>query len=590
MTTSERAQTSVNQIRARTTLLGELLIKKGKLTDENLQRALKFKKEQGCRLGQALVTLGLVTELDIADALKQQGRVACITLYPEIIDPNVAGEIGEVRSRQWNLVAVNRIAGMTTVAMEDPGDVYRIDELSRIFNTPIMPVRAEPSAITKSLEVVFGKKEEPPPENAADIEDIIASAGEDFAVNLDIGTSNPDAEGENDANLDKPIINLIRRVFEDGYRARASDIHFEARQKAFVVRFRVDGCLYDRLSLPRGWARPCLARLKVLAELDLAQRRLPQDGRAQAEIDGRRVDLRVATTPTIGGESAVIRILDGGRELRDIESLDLDPLQMQRLIGMTECSDGFVMTTGPTGSGKTTTLYGLLKRLNKPDTKIITLEDPVENQLDGVTQINAAPKVGLTFAKGLRSILRQDPDVVLIGEIRDEETAQIAVEAALTGHLVLSTLHTVGTAETITRLTEMGVESYLLADTIRGIVSQRLIRRICKACKQLLDTPPEVLSRLGIDPSGDVMFFHGAGCEECHGTGYKGRVGLYEVMVMTPAIASLITRGKPTEDIQAEARASGMTTLMDDGIRKARAGHTSLAEVLSVTGRQQKQT
>ena len=347
----------------------------------------------------------------------------------------------------------------------------------------------------------------------------------------------------------------------------------------------MDGSLYERLSLPKAWARPCIARLKVVASLDIAQRRLPQDGRAQAEIGGRRVDLRVATTPTLTGEGAVIRILDGGRELRDLESLDLDHRQLEAMQRMLECSDGFVLATGPTGSGKTTTLYGMLKKLHSPATKIITLEDPVENQMDGITQISTHAKIGLTFARGLRSILRQDPDVVLLGEIRDEETAAVAVQAALTGHLVLSTLHTVGTAETITRFTEMGVEPYLLADTVRGVISQRLVRRVCTKCKEQVKPSPEMLQRLGVDPDTAEAFFEGRGCSECHQSGFLGRVGLYEIMTMSPAMCEMVGRGGSTKELQRAAIENGLVTLREDGLRKARLGSTSLSEVLAVTAR-----
>jgi len=319
--------------------------------------------------------------------------------------------------------------------------------------------------------------------------------------------------------------------------------------------------------------------------MDIAQRRLPQDGRAQAEIHGRHVDLRIATSPTLCGEAAVIRILDGGRELRDLESLDLDASQLASLVRMMECPDGFVLATGPTGSGKTTTLYAILKRLNKSDTKIITLEDPVENQLEGVSQISTNAKIGLTFAKGLRSILRQDPDIVLVGEIRDEETAEIAVQAALTGHLVLSTLHTVGAAETITRLVDMNVEPYLLADTLRGIISQRLVRRICAHCRESSPASPEMLERLGLPATDDTLFYQGRGCDTCHGSGYKGRLGLYEIMLMTPEMCSFVREGLATHALHAAACKAGLVTLRDDGLRKARTGQTTLSEVLSVTAR-----
>jgi type II secretory ATPase GspE/PulE/Tfp pilus assembly ATPase PilB-like protein len=351
------------------------------------------------------------------------------------------------------------------------------------------------------------------------------------------------------------------------------------------VRFRVDGRLHDRLCLNREWARPCVARLKVLAQLDLAQSRLPQDGRAQVKIGGRRVDLRIATTPTVVGESAVVRILDGGRDVRTLHSLDLETDQLDALKRMIEAQDGMVLATGPTGSGKTTTLYALLQELNTSFRKIITLEDPVENQLDGISQMNVNVKAGLTFARGLRSILRQDPDVVLVGEMRDEETARIGIQAALTGHLMLSTLHTRGTVESITRLLDMGIESYLLADTLRGIVAQRLVRRICINCKKPVETPADTLIALGIDPDRQRILHQGEGCDACNGTGYRGRVALMEILLMSREICDLIRQNQSSGRILQTAEGQGMHTLRTDAIRKVEAGITTVSEALSLVGR-----
>jgi type II secretory ATPase GspE/PulE/Tfp pilus assembly ATPase PilB-like protein len=563
------------------TPVGQLLQNLGRITAEDLDAALAYKRQRGVKLGQALVELKLVTEEELASALRKQGKIHCINLTAGIVDREVAGELGHDRSRGLGAVAINRIAGITTVAMEDPGDVYTVDEVSLHLKTPVLAVHAEPSRIIETIGEVFETSDDV---ELDALEDIVDTAG-DLDVRLsveDIASGDDDIDGE---DLDQPVINLIRRTLEEAYEARASDIHLEPQTDKFRIRFRVDGSLFERLSLPKAWARPCIARLKVVASLDIAQRRLPQDGRAQAEIAGRRVDLRVATTPTLVGEGAVIRILDGGRELRDLESLDLDHSQFASMQRMLECPNGFVLATGPTGSGKTTTLYGMLKKLHASSTKIITLEDPVENQMEGITQISTHPKIGLTFARGLRSILRQDPDVVLLGEIRDEETAQVAVQAALTGHLVLSTLHTVGAAETITRFTEMGVEPYLLADTVRGVISQRLVRRVCKNCMEEVKPSAKILSRLGVDPDTSDAFLEGKGCSECHETGFLGRIGLYEIMTMTPEMCEMVGRGGSTKELHKAAIENGLITLREDGLRKARLGHTSLSEILSVTAR-----
>ena len=350
-------------------------------------------------------------------------------------------------------------------------------------------------------------------------------------------------------------MNMIWGLLQEAYENKASDLHFEPRRDKVMVRFRVDGVLYERLSLSSAWARPCVARLKVLAQLDLAQSRLPQDGRAQAMINNRQVDLRIATSPTIFGESAVIRLLDGGREIRSIRSLDMDVQQIGYLKKMIKEGEGFILATGPTGSGKTTTLYAVLQEMKSSSRKVITLEDPVENQLDGITQINVHSKIGLDFAKGFRSILRQDPDIVLVGEIRDEETAKIAVQASLTGHMVLSTLHTVGTAEAVSRLQDMGVDAYLLGDTLRGIIAQRLVRRICNNCRKPADIDPDTRAKMGVDEK--VVFYEGAGCDQCYRSGYRGRLAVYEVMLMTADLCDVVRQGKGTDLIRRHALDAG---------------------------------
>ena len=556
---------------------------------EQLQSALEHKHEHGVKLGQALVALGYLSEEDLIEAIRAQGKIHCVNLTPGIIDLHVASDLGEKESRRFHAVALNKIAGYTTVAMEDPSDVYAIDELSLRMQSRILPLYAEPSKISHAIDEVFtrGALAIAQPEVARSVDKLSENAHEEErevrnVVSLD--AFDDVDEGASQEELDRPVINLVRSVLEEAFVQGASDIHFEVRRKDLLMRLRVDGVLYDRTTVPRSWARPVIARIKVLAQLDIAQRRLPQDGRIQFEYQGSRVDLRVATTPTLHGEGAVLRVLDGGRELQNLESLDLDEQQLETIDRIITCRDGFVLATGPTGSGKTTTLYAILEQLNSRDRKVVTLEDPVENEMHGVTQINANPKVGLTFAKGLRSILRQDPDVVLVGEIRDAETAQIAIQASLTGHIVLSTLHTVGAPETITRLADMGTEPYLLADTLRGIIAQRLVRRICTQCRRQVKPSDQLMKRLGIT-DGDVSFFEGMGCDECHETGYRGRIGIYEVMQLTPDLCQLVQRGSSTGDLHDAAVANGLVTLRQDGIRKARNGLTTLHEILAVTSR-----
>jgi len=579
--------------------LGQIFLRSGRLSQQDLDRALQYKQEHNLRLGQALLQLGLVSQEELIDALRRQGRVAGVMLSSAMVDTLVAQKLTEKEWRKLRAIGLNRIAKTVTVAMEDPSDIYVIDELSRRLESRIMPVFAERSSIEQAITSVFSRCILPEPEQAptvgSAVDRLSEAAHHDSSPKAPLGNlaSGSSVEIENlgaiteievDADLDKPVISLVRSVLEEAYVQGASDIHFEPRRDDFLIRFRIDGTLLDRTTVPKTWSNQILARIKVLASLDIAQRRLPQDGRAQFLFKGQRVDLRVATSPTLFGEAVVMRILDGGRKLRSLESLGMQPSQREALERMIECRDGFVLATGPTGSGKTTTLYALLQRLNTRDTKIITLEDPVENELAGVAQINANPKVGLTFAAGLRSILRQDPDVILVGEIRDQETAEIGVQAALTGHMVLSTLHTVGASESISRLTDMGIEPYLLADTLRGLVAQRLLRKICSRCKHEVQPDERVLARLRM---GDAKqrFYEGTGCEECHQTGFKGRVGIYEVLSVTERIRQLIMTGAPSSELRQAAQEEGVISLREDGLSKARAGLTSLKEVLAETGR-----
>ncbi len=578
--------------------IGKYFLERGRITLPQVEAALAYKHEHGVKIGQALVALGLVDEHELAEALRVQGKVFCVDLTPGIVDPKVAVKLGEKASTRFRALAFNQIANTTTVAMEDPMDVLAIDEIAMRMQTRVFPVFAEPAKIERAVQAVFRREalKLANPELSSSVDKLAQIAYQEelgggggpalaSGKNVDLTPVEGDGDGEVALqDLDKPVINMVRSLLEDAFVQRASDIHLEPRRKDVLVRFRVDGDLFERTTLPKSWAAPVLARIKVLANLDIAQRRLPQDGRMQFRYKGASVDLRIATSPTLQGEGAVLRILDGGRDLHSLEQLDFDEAQRERLERIIQCREGFVLATGPTGSGKTTTLYAILQRLIGPDRKIVTLEDPVENEMDGITQINANAKIGMTFARGLRSILRQDPDVILVGEIRDQETAQIAVQAALTGHIVLSTLHTVGSAESITRLVDMGIEPYLLADTLRGIVSQRLLRRVCSDCKVASEPDASILERLSI-PADGTRFFEGRGCTECHGQGYRGRIGIYEVMQLTPLLCGLVEKSAGTEALNKTALEEGLITLREDGIRKARAGHTTLTEVLAATSR-----
>ncbi|MEZ5976839.1 MAG: ATPase, T2SS/T4P/T4SS family [Planctomycetota bacterium] len=543
--------------------LGEILIEQGVIDEAGLAKALAYRREKGVKLGQALVELEITTESAISDALRRQGKVQWIHLSPAILNVGLANELEEDQARDFGAVVVNRIAGITTVALEDPTDLPTLDEISRLLRTRVFAVHADPEEIRRCQDSVYASNSEP----TVEIKDITE-----------------DEDLENEEVSGEQVVRIVQNSIEQAFATGASDIHYETRREDFVVRYRIDGGLVTKLTLPRSWSRSLIARIKVMANMDIAQRRLPQDGRAQMEMGGSRVDLRIATSPCLYGEVAVIRILDGGRKLRNLDGLGFDERQLADLRRMISNKDGFAVATGPTGSGKTTTLYALLQEVNTPDKKIITLEDPVENHLEGGTQINADARSGMTFARGLRSILRQDPDVVLVGEIRDQETAHIAIEASMTGHLVLSTLHTLGTAETILRLMDLEVEPFILADALRGVVAQRLIRRVCEQCSEVVrpqEMHADLLKKTKL-VTEDFSYRKGAGCEYCSGTGYRGRVALYEVMSVNRELGDVIRRSGKTGEIREVMRAHGVMTLAEDALRKCKQGLTTIEEIVPV--------
>jgi type IV pilus assembly protein PilB len=542
--------------------LGEILIEQGVIDEAGLTKALAHRREKNVKLGQALVELGLATDAAISAALRRQGKVQWIHLTPNIVSLKVAQELDEEHSRDFGAIAINRIAGITTVALADPSDLPVLDEISRLLKTRVFAVHADPEEIRHCQDAIFAA-----PAEVAEVKDL----AEDEDLTSD------EVSGDQ-------IVRLVQNTIDQAFASGASDIHFETHRDDLVIRYRIDGGMVTKLTVPRSWSRGVISRIKVMANMDIAQRRLPQDGRAQLELAGSRVDLRVATSPCLYGEVAVIRILDGGRKLRGLDSLGFEERQLADLRKMIGNNDGFVVATGPTGSGKTTTLYALLQELNSPDSKLITLEDPVENHLQGATQINADARSGMTFARGLRSILRQDPDVVLVGEIRDQETAHIAIEASMTGHLVLSTLHTLGTAETILRLLDLEIEAFVLADALRGVVAQRLVRRVCEHCAQVV-RPQEAHLGLLLQTKlvdADFSYKRGAGCEYCSGTGYRGRVALYEVMYVNRELGDVIRREGRTDEIRAVMRNNGVLTLSEDAIRKCKQGVTTVEEILPI--------
>jgi type II secretory ATPase GspE/PulE/Tfp pilus assembly ATPase PilB-like protein len=548
--------------------LGELLVSTGAISAEDLEVALAYKNETGVKLGQALIELRLIDEAELAKALRRQGKMLCVNLTPQIIDASVAEELGEMESRRFGAIAINRIAGVVTVALEDPEDEYTVDEIAARLGGSVLTVHAEPSRVRECIDFIFSS---PASKVLHRLTEVDPSGGDIAALKLDPG----DAQAV-------PVVEMVRGLLEDAFQAGASGLHFETRADRFVVRFRAEGSLHDRLSLPKDWAQPSLARLKAIAGLDPAPSNQPLHARTRLLVRGHPVDLLVATTPTVHGEEATVRLRDGEREVRDLDDLGLDKVQHERLLDIISRKDGILLASGPAGSGKMTTLYAALQRLNRPSAKIIAIETALSYSIDGITQILVDEKADLNYAKALRSALRQDPDVLLVKEIRDPETGKAAMQAALAGHFLLSALRTFGAAETVTRLVELGLEPFLLADTLRGIVAQRLVRRLCAECKRHVTPPERIREHFAIKPQ-DGEFYEPVGCSACHLTGFRGRVPIYEVVNITDEVAVAIARGVPAADLRATFRAMGFRTLREEGVRKVRSGETSFSEVFAVT-------
>lgn len=558
------------------TPLGELLIAEGLVTRSELDAALEFKQERGMKLGQALVALHLVEQSDLANALRAQGKIHCIQLTPAIVQREVAELLGEARSRNLQALAINRIAGVVTVAMEDPTEIYNVDAISVQLGCPVFAVHA--AHVEACIDAVF--KQEGPKRPTLD-EVLVEPETVRSDVKLELARDEDEPAG---LKLDQDVIHIVHAVLEEGFAAAATDIHFEPRPQGLEVRFRIDGAMSERVCLPKQWVRQIPARLKLIANLDPAETNLPQRGRARAEIRGQKVELSIATTPSVLGEAAVVKLRDVAKRPHDLASIGLAPGELENLRRMVYGRDGLVVAAGPQGSGKSTTLYALLAHLNAPDTKLVTVESPVETIVDGATQIGVNRGAGLTYTKGLQAALRQDPDVVLISELSDPETARTAVEAALAGPLVLTSVTSLASAEAVRRLCDLGVPAYHVADALRGVVAQRLLRRICTHCRRAVDPRPELFERLGLSPESGP-YFEGRGCTECQNTGFKGRIRLYEILTMTPELAAIVRRGGDFGELRERARENGLVTLREDGIQKALAGETTLAEVFATTAR-----
>ncbi|KAB2927251.1 MAG: type II secretion system protein GspE [Candidatus Contendobacter sp.] len=560
--------------------LGELLVERQKLAEADLQRARRVREGTGEGLDTLLVKLGLVSERDLAEALAAHLNLPLVRPgdYPET--PATNGGVSPRFLKESRVIPLFEDDQGLTVAMSNPTDDYVLSALRLATGKTITARVGIPSELDVAFERLYGG-------GRSAMGQIVDSIG--LADNL---TDEEQIQHLKDLASEAPVIRLVNLMVARAVESRASDIHIEPFENRLKVRYRVDGVLREVESPPSRLSAAVISRIKIMAKLNIAERRLPQDGRIQLRAQGKEIDLRVSTVPTLWGESVVMRILDKASVVLDFEVLGFGPRTLKRFLDILHLPHGILLVTGPTGSGKTTTLYTALQTLNTPERKILTVEDPVEYQLEGINQIQAKPQINLTFANALRSIVRQDPDVIMIGEMRDLETAGIAVQSALTGHLVLSTLHTNDSAGSITRLLDMGVDDYLLTSTISGILAQRLVRLLCANCRQPYPALPELVEEMRLrrfSEGRDITLYKPIGCEQCGGTGYRGRAAIMEFLVMSDPLRRLVLKHADASALQAEAQREGMDTMYEDGLRKAVAGLTTLEEVLRVTTQQEQE-
>ena len=548
----------------------------GVLTQDQLEQALAEQRISHRRVGEIALAKGWVSKNDLLQALARRLGVKYIDLPTHRLDPVASELISQRDARRYSALPISFVNEHTVlVAMADPSNIVAVDDLRILTGFDIEPAVADAEDIVAALAK-------------------LKATDEQVSEQLAMRTSETEEEGSHDELKDireqvdaAPVVKLVNGILARAADESASDIHFEPQSKEMLVRFRHDGVLHETLTIPKRLQAGVTSRLKIMADLDIAERRIPQDGRIGLTVGGRPIDMRVAALPTVYGEKIVIRLLDRSNVMLRLEELGFSEQALARYHRSFTKPYGAVLVTGPTGSGKSTTLYGTLNILNTSEKNIITVEDPVEYRLAGINQVQINPKAGLTFASGLRSILRCDPDIIMVGEIRDRETAQIAVESALTGHLVLSTLHTNDAPGALSRLTEMGVEPFLTASAVDCVIAQRLVRRLCESCKEPYQANEEMLQRLDFPEHAvqnwrDVTLFHAVGCSRCNNTGYKGRLGLYEVMLVSEAIERLIVERKSADEIGRVARAEGMVSLREDGLERVLQGITSIEEISRV--------
>ncbi|MBZ5503334.1 MAG: type IV-A pilus assembly ATPase PilB [Acidobacteriia bacterium] len=566
--------------------LGEILVKEALINADQLKQALDYQKKNGGRLGTCLVKMGLIADDEITAVLSRQYGVPSINLKFYEVDPAVIKLVPQETAVRYQIVPLSRVGSTLTIAMTDPTNVFAMDDIKFMTGFNVEPVVASETAVDEAISKFYGAAQ-----SEEELDKVMKDLTEDDADELELAVeeSELDAASLERAADEAPIIKLCNLILTDSVKRGASDIHIEPYEKEYRVRFRIDGVLHNVMAPPLKLKDAITSRIKIMSKLDISEKRLPQDGRIMIKYmrDGKKkeLDFRVSTVPTLFGEKIVMRLLDKENLRLDMTKLGFEVESLQKFERAILRPYGMVLVTGPTGSGKTNTLYSSVARLNQPDTNIMTAEDPVEFQLPGINQVQMKEQIGLNFASALRAFLRQDPNIILVGEIRDFETAEIAVKAALTGHMVLSTLHTNDAPSTVSRLMNMGIEPFLVATSVNLICAQRLIRRICAGCKEPLQIQPQALIDAGFTPeeASKTVVYHGKGCATCNNSGYKGRLGLYEVMEITDELRELILVGASALELKRKALELGMITLRRSGLTKVAAGIATMEEVLRET-------
>jgi len=557
--------------------LGRLLNTAGLITEEQLQKALLDQKKNGGRLGTILVKLGFIAEDKLLQFLSRQYGIPAVDLNTVEIDQAIIKLVPTDVVQKYHVVPVKRSGAVLSVAMVDPTDMFAIDDIKFMSGYEVVPMVASEGAISNVINKYY--------DQAQSLQSVLKEAGEETVDVVEDQDEQLSVGELKEAVEDAPVVKLVNLILSEAIKKGVSDIHIEAYEKKFRVRYRLDGSLYESMSPPMKLKAALTSRLKIMASLDIAERRLPQDGRIKLKLKEKEVDLRVSTLPCLFGEKIVMRILDKGNLTLDLTKLGFEAAALENFLKAVTCPYGMVLVTGPTGSGKTTTLYSALHYINTEDINIMTAEDPVEYNLMGINQVQMKEDIGLNFAAALRSFLRQDPDVVMVGEIRDFETAEIAVKAALTGHLVLSTLHTNDAPSTVNRLLNMGIEPFLVASSVILILAQRLVRKICSECKEVEKVPAGTLVNIGFsqEEAKDLVCYRGKGCSNCSDTGYRGRVALYEVMPVGEELRELVLQGVSADELKKRSIVLGMRTLRMSGLQKIKEGLSSIEEVVNTT-------